>query len=92
MTFRYMGGVNSELYSFFTLTVDGSDWSVSRRSEFIQGKTSRYALNGGLDKFQRYSGRCAGKVNFFLPSGFESRNVEPLAHHYPDQEIPACFF
>jgi len=49
----HIEGVNSALRLFFTLAVDGGKWSVSGRSEFIQGKTSRYALNGGLDEFQR---------------------------------------
>ena len=53
MPFRLIEGVNFELHSFFTLAVDGGEWSVSRRNEFIQGKTSRYALNGELDEFQR---------------------------------------
>lgn len=47
MPFRLIERMNLERNAFFTLAVDGGEWSVSRRYEFIQGKASRYALNEG---------------------------------------------
>jgi len=44
MSLSHREGANSELHSFFTLGVDAGEWSVSRRIQFIQVKTFRYAL------------------------------------------------
>ena len=83
MPWRPRGEVEVQLS--LTAALDGGGWSTPRSGRFTPRKDTRYPLYRSLGGPQ---GRSGWVRKTSPPSGFDPRNVQPVASHHADCDIP----
>jgi hypothetical protein len=78
-----MGGVKLQLHAFLTSTLDGGEWSASRRGRFTpQGKSPWCPLDGRLGGPQSLCGRGGEEKNSQPLPELEPPIIQPVAQRY----------
>jgi hypothetical protein len=83
------GGVEVLTPPFFTLALDGGEWSALRSGRFTPGKEPTCPFYRRLSGPQILSGRCGVETIIFPLSGIESR---PLSHRPVTITNMVCWF
>ena len=78
-------GVEEQLHSFLTMSLDGSQWSVSLPGSFPSREEARYSSKRRLGAPQNRSGH-SGTRKIILPL---SRVAQPVAKFRTDHGIPS---
>jgi hypothetical protein len=78
MPWTHIGGVEIQLRSFLTMTLDDGEWLTSRSRRYILRKESRNTLNRRLGGTHSRSGRFGEEKNLLPLPGFELRTVQTV--------------
>jgi hypothetical protein len=84
-----MEGVDTQLHSFFTLTMDGDEWSTLHTGRFTPGKEPRYLSTFPLISLQ-LPGPATALSRKFLENLTTARHIKKLFCNMHNKKIPAA--